>query len=1087
MKTDNKNKNNELENTVSFGMIDLDKTDTIPQFLTIDGKVDGEESNEDEFHNEYEDEYEEEYEDEFQDDYDEIEDEEYIDDFEEIDNEKKYDEENNKNDVDSGPEFNEEHYGNNVFQGQIEYSNDIDDINIEESGIANLDEEQDAEELDGEYEELYVEETGVEKKERKNSKSSKNLQSNKKAVSKKASKEKANTKDNNRENNEFVEKIKKIISKMGPAEWSLVAGLIIVIVMAGVVISLLVGRNKNEQLAEGDNDSIIEIGNDLMNIGVPGESGLLAMTDALTYVEETFVEEEEIKPETDKIDVLFTSLEKDLKVKFVNTGSEKLVTGIEFKVILTNNKGNETELVDSDIDGIIYQTGLVAGDYTVSIEDVEGYSFENYDSTVNVKDKIVYKQVDVSQEVKKETEVNVAKEDTGKNNVQAEAAENYTVKDTVEWVDSSKTAADGSEGYSKIDKSDIPEPTYAFRNVIGVDNEIQAASKYSVKYKLKTIMRDPESSNEEDTGDNNEDKKEDENKEENKSENKTASISFGGNQSVNVDSSITLSPSAECDGNSLPGSGFKDYTSSDSSIASVDSGGKVTGKAEGEATIKVKYECTITEDGVTKNYTGEGSVKVTVTKVKITVTSLEVDKTAVSLAPNASTSIDAKAKLSDDSTTRDGITFTSSDEKVVKVDKDGKITAVSKGQAKITVSYKDSYDNKKEVTINVTVSDLTAKEVTLSKSNTSIGIGKTESIVPTAVMSDDSKITDAAKFSYTSDNKDIAKVDGSGVITGVKKGETKITVKYGEGDSAKSATLTVKVVEDASSDTSSKLKDKNGNQVYVKNSDDKYVEAVYADYYKADEFFISTGKGYKYTGWQTIDGNVYYFDKNGNKVTGEQVIQGVTYKFTDDGILKMDKGSTMGIDVSKWNGTIDWNAVKNSGVSFVIIRCGYRGSTSGVLVEDSKFKSNIQGAQAAGLKVGIYFFTQAVNEVEAVEEASMVIGLIRNYSIAYPVFIDTEQSGGRGDKIDRATRTAVCVAFCETIKSAGYTPGVYASKSWYNDNLSYGSISGYRIWLAQYASAPSFSNRYDIWQHSEKGSVSGISGKVDLNISYMGY
>ena len=201
----------------------------------------------------------------------------------------------------------------------------------------------------------------------------------------------------------------------------------------------------------------------------------------------------------------------------------------------------------------------------------------------------------------------------------------------------------------------------------------------------------------------------------------------------------------------------------------------------------------------------------------------------------------------------------------------------------------------------------------------------------------------------------------------------------------------------------------------------------------------------------------------------------------------MDKNGKIGIDVSKWNGNIDWNAVKNSGVSFVIIRCGYRGSSSGVLVEDPKFKANIAGANAAGLKVGVYFFTQAVNEVEAVEEASMVLSLIKGKGVSYPVFIDTERAGGRADSIDKATRTAVCKAFCETIKSGGYTPGVYASKSWYNDNLSYGTLSGYRIWLAQYASAPSFSNRYDMWQHTEKGTVSGISGKVDMNISYLGY
>jgi GH25 family lysozyme M1 (1,4-beta-N-acetylmuramidase) len=158
-----------------------------------------------------------------------------------------------------------------------------------------------------------------------------------------------------------------------------------------------------------------------------------------------------------------------------------------------------------------------------------------------------------------------------------------------------------------------------------------------------------------------------------------------------------------------------------------------------------------------------------------------------------------------------------------------------------------------------------------------------------------------------------------------------------------------------------------------------------------------------------------------------------------------------------------------------------------VLVTDPKFKSNVQGARAAGLKVGVYFFTQAINEVEAVEEASMTLSLIKGLGIGYPVFIDTEACGGRADGISAEQRTAVCRAFCETIKSGGYTPGVYASKAWYNNNVNFGSLSGYKIWLAQYASKPTFSGKYDLWQHTAKGSVDGIKGNVDMNISYLGY
>ena len=296
----------------------------------------------------------------------------------------------------------------------------------------------------------------------------------------------------------------------------------------------------------------------------------------------------------------------------------------------------------------------------------------------------------------------------------------------------------------------------------------------------------------------------------------------------------------------------------------------------------------------------------------------------------------------------------------------------------------------------------------------------------------------------------------------------------------------------AATDTKSDLKTTDGEKLYVKNSDGTFREAKYADYYNKDitafyrKITKTTGE-YRYTGWQEIDGKTYFFDKNGNKVTGEQVIQGAKYTFNSDGSLNTGSGH-LGIDVSKWNGSIDWNAVKNSGVSYVIIRCGYRGSTTGALIEDPTFRTNIKGALNAGLKVGVYFFTQATNEVEAVEEASMVLGLIKGYNISYPVFLDVESSNGRADGIDTATRTAVCKAFCQTIQNSGYKAGIYANKTWLNEKIDTPSLTGYKIWLAQYAATPTYSRtKYDMWQYSSKGSVAGISGNVDMNISYMGY
>lgn len=244
-----------------------------------------------------------------------------------------------------------------------------------------------------------------------------------------------------------------------------------------------------------------------------------------------------------------------------------------------------------------------------------------------------------------------------------------------------------------------------------------------------------------------------------------------------------------------------------------------------------------------------------------------------------------------------------------------------------------------------------------------------------------------------------------------------------------------------------------------------------------------TRTSYIYTGWQEIDGNTYYYDPGTHQpVTGQQVIQGNVYSFGADGVLNR---TARGVDVSKFQGTINWNAVKADGIDFAIIRCGYRGYGSGKLVEDSNFRQNIKGAIAAGLKVGVYFYSQAITEEEAVEEASMVLSLVSGYSLPMGVYYDTEQVGtdvGRADGISAAQRTACAVAFCETIRNAGYTAGVYSYASWFYNALNFANISKYRIWIAQYRDTLSFNYRYNIWQYTSKGSVNGIPQPVDMNI-----
>lgn len=194
-----------------------------------------------------------------------------------------------------------------------------------------------------------------------------------------------------------------------------------------------------------------------------------------------------------------------------------------------------------------------------------------------------------------------------------------------------------------------------------------------------------------------------------------------------------------------------------------------------------------------------------------------------------------------------------------------------------------------------------------------------------------------------------------------------------------------------------------------------------------------------------------------------------------------------GIDVSRWNEEIDWEAVKADGVEFAIIRCGYRGASSGALVLDPMYERNIKGAIEAGIPVGVYFFTQATSEVEAIEEASMVISLIEDYDVDYPVFLDSENAGGTGraDGLEPEERAKYHAAFLETISAAGYETGIYASKNWLNDQLDMTELSQYKTWLAEYTDVPTYDQYFDMWQYTSKGIVDGIDTRVDLNVCYM--
>ena len=198
-----------------------------------------------------------------------------------------------------------------------------------------------------------------------------------------------------------------------------------------------------------------------------------------------------------------------------------------------------------------------------------------------------------------------------------------------------------------------------------------------------------------------------------------------------------------------------------------------------------------------------------------------------------------------------------------------------------------------------------------------------------------------------------------------------------------------------------------------------------------------------------------------------------------------DRASLAGVDVSSHQGTVDWAKVAADGIDFVIIRCGGRYYGSGKVFEDKQFKSNIQGALDAGLQVGVYFFSQATNQTEALEEAQFVLDTIADYPVDGPVVFDWENIGtdsARTDGMTSAQVTAAANAFCQTVEEAGYQPMIYFNQ--YIGYLLYDldQVVQYPFWLAEYNAVPSFYYDFEMWQYTSSGSVSGISGKVDRNV-----
>lgn len=214
-----------------------------------------------------------------------------------------------------------------------------------------------------------------------------------------------------------------------------------------------------------------------------------------------------------------------------------------------------------------------------------------------------------------------------------------------------------------------------------------------------------------------------------------------------------------------------------------------------------------------------------------------------------------------------------------------------------------------------------------------------------------------------------------------------------------------------------------------------------------------------------------------------QVLENGRFQYLENGQVV----SHMGIDVSKYQGKIDWEKVAADGVEFVFLRLGLRGYESGKLVEDETFQANIQGALAHGIKVGVYFFTQAITEEEAIEEANFVLERIAPYQIDCPVVFDVEKVGSSSARMNQLTpqeRTNVTIAFLDTIQAAGYKAMFYHNMETALLLLELERLENYDKWFAYYGEELYYPYAYGVWQYSEKGNISGISGEVDMNIAF---
>lgn len=915
------------------------------------------------------------------------------------------------------------------------------------------------------------------------------------------------------------------IAERGGSNILLLAGAV-VIVLAAVLLGIVYFAKKTPKDKGIDFSTV---GTQIASIGVIGEDNINAITsaegsrlDALYEAQKSYdYEEADQEGGVSSVNITLTSIVKDLKIKMVNS-KDKLIGNVPFVVEVTTPAGKTEKWEDDNKDGIIYKTDLEGGIYKVKIVPLNGYD-SMYDfstatiQSITVKTQLDYQKVNVKNEIKKSNQVDAA-EDGAANETEVESK----LKDTVTYVVSAKVPS--SEGFKAISKDTITDPMKTLTS----KNEASTG-------RFKRL-----SENEGDTSENNQETH-------THTYGEWISDGQGSHYKVCSDPECGDKVTEQCvkgeDGkckdcgyvfpvththnylwkcDESTKTHWKECSEANCSEPKIEQGTcteftytKIEGKDKHKAVCKTcghEYsqdnaisDCVDgtdgkAKDGICDKCGGTMSVKVEV--------SFTYDPaSSVNLAVGKDVTVKVAAKRTPEAQVESCTWETNGDKKeFIKLETDStkplevKLTALKVGDVELRCKVKFKDDPKVYEASWVPVKISAGAAITFDRTAKKAIFVDGDKFTVTATI----KGAKTGKVTWTSSDTNILKIDGTPsytgnegaaerksacTVAGLKPGTVTLTCTSDDDKNIKQS-ITIVVVANPKTDKTTKLVDNSGKQVYIYDkSSKKYVEATYADYYSGVDLFTPVEVSYIYNGWWTIGGKTYYFDANGKKVTGDQVILGAKYSFGSDGALKGGTG-LFGIDVSTWNGTIDWKQVAKSGVSYAIIRCGYRGTTYGSLVEDNKFASNIKNASDAGIKVGVYFFTQAVSEAEAVEEASMCLSLVEGYKLSYPIFVDVESGSGnaRANGLSKEARTAIVKAFCKTISNSGYKAGVYANKNWLNTKLNANELTAYTIWLAQYASAPTYNTtRYDLWQYSSQGSIKGISGNVDLDLSYLGY